>query len=128
MADTYEAKPVVFGKFRCKSELDFWITLTFVRDHATPGVPLTGLFRELMESALRDHGSPNKQALIAGKEIDKIWVELDRNMKHMCLMVDGYPYPFSIKTIVGYKPDIEHIIMRKKMLRDCGIKPYEIIA
>lgn len=124
----YEEKEMVFGRFRCKSKLDVWITLAEIRTRAEPSVPLTGMDLELMSEALRTFASPNKRALLDGRGIDMIYVEEDnKKIRHMVMVIDGEHTPFSINTLAGYTPKKEHIQMRKQLLRMMNAKPYEII-
>lgn len=124
----YEQIEMVFGRFRCKSKLDLWIILSDIRTRAEPSVPLAGLDLELMSEALRTFASPNKKALLDGRGVDMIYVEEDnKKIRHMVVVVDGEHTPFSITTLVGYKPDKQHIAMRKNLLQVMKRKPYEII-
>lgn len=128
MTNTYEEKEIAFGRFYCKSKLDLYITLAFIREKMEPNTALSGLWLEIMESALRTFGSENKQALLKNKQIDKIYCEVVDNVRHMVVVIDGIHHSFSFYTLCGCKFEKSHILERKAQLRNLGQKPYKIIT
>lgn len=125
-------KPMMFGNgekmFVCKSALDFIILLSFIREKVEPNKPITGLWYEIMSSALRKFGSKNKQTLLKGKEIEMIYVDVVDEVRHLVVVIEGIHHSFSIYTLAGIRPEKTEILERKRELRELGQMPYDIIT